>query len=255
MLAWKHFFSIQDCSPMWRIFGLKTRNVVGTLHVFFGIASVFCTISGSGLENRKHSRRDPSRWPRGTLYPQKLVPTSPTTGGRSVGVVRSRTQFFFIFSFSDSVYSELHLCLSHKYQPRLSEVPHTYFVICHHSKLSSISTENGANVEDLSHIQWAPLSRLYGVMLNSISNVFTFIAMLQFCRLFSIKSVYKSTRPDQLPLRERLPSKVSLVSREGCADRRLYFTAKCKVRNQPMCAIENCNVLPYRQNSQFNFSN
>jgi hypothetical protein len=29
---------------------------------------------------------------RGTLYPQKLTITSPTSGGRSVGIVRSRTQ-------------------------------------------------------------------------------------------------------------------------------------------------------------------
>jgi hypothetical protein len=36
--------------------------------------------------------RDPSRWPRGTLYPQKLALSSPTSGGRSVGIVRSRTQ-------------------------------------------------------------------------------------------------------------------------------------------------------------------
>jgi hypothetical protein len=28
--------------------------------------------SGSCLENREHGRRDPSRWPRGTLYPQKV---------------------------------------------------------------------------------------------------------------------------------------------------------------------------------------
>jgi hypothetical protein len=39
---------------------------------------------------------------RGTLYPQKLAITSPTSGGRSVGIVRSRTQavefsFFFIY--------------------------------------------------------------------------------------------------------------------------------------------------------------
>jgi hypothetical protein len=33
-----------------------------------------------------------SRWPRGTLYPQKLALTSPTSGGSSVGIVRSRTQ-------------------------------------------------------------------------------------------------------------------------------------------------------------------
>jgi hypothetical protein len=44
--------------------------------------------SGSGLEIRENGRRDPSRRLRGTLYPQKLVPNSPTSGGRSVGVIR-----------------------------------------------------------------------------------------------------------------------------------------------------------------------
>jgi hypothetical protein len=47
--------------------------------------------SGYGLEIREYGRMDPSRWPRGTLYPQKLVLTSPTSGGPSVGIVRSRT--------------------------------------------------------------------------------------------------------------------------------------------------------------------
>jgi hypothetical protein len=54
---------------------------------------------GSCLENREYGRMDPSSWPRGTLYPQKLAMTSPTSGGRSVGVVRSRTQTME-FSFS-----------------------------------------------------------------------------------------------------------------------------------------------------------
>jgi hypothetical protein len=48
--------------------------------------------SGSGLEIRDYGLRDPSRWLRGTLYPQNLVLTSPTSGGRSVGVVSSRTK-------------------------------------------------------------------------------------------------------------------------------------------------------------------
>jgi ribosomal protein L37E len=55
--------------------------------------------SGSCLENREYGRRDPSRWPRGTLYPQKLSITSPTSGGRSVGIVRSRTQTMEVFLF------------------------------------------------------------------------------------------------------------------------------------------------------------
>jgi hypothetical protein len=48
--------------------------------------------SGSGLEIREYGRRDPSRRPRGTLYSQKVELTSRTSGGRSVGIVRSRTQ-------------------------------------------------------------------------------------------------------------------------------------------------------------------
>jgi hypothetical protein len=48
--------------------------------------------SGSGQENRINGRGDPLRWPRDTLYPQKLSLTSPTSGGRSVGIVRLRTK-------------------------------------------------------------------------------------------------------------------------------------------------------------------
>jgi hypothetical protein len=48
--------------------------------------------SASGLENPEYDRGDPLRWPRDILYPQKLVLTSPTSGRRSVGIVRSRTQ-------------------------------------------------------------------------------------------------------------------------------------------------------------------
>jgi hypothetical protein len=45
--------------------------------------------NGSGLEIREYGLRDPSRWPRGILYPHKLALTSPTSGGLSVGIVRS----------------------------------------------------------------------------------------------------------------------------------------------------------------------
>jgi hypothetical protein len=57
--------------------------------------------SGSGLENLvEYGRRYPSRWPRNTLYPQKLALISPISFGRSVGRVCSRTEatefgFFF----------------------------------------------------------------------------------------------------------------------------------------------------------------
>jgi hypothetical protein len=46
----------------------------------------------SGLGNREYCRRDPSCWPRGTLYQQKLTLTSLTSRCPSVGIVRSRTQ-------------------------------------------------------------------------------------------------------------------------------------------------------------------
>jgi hypothetical protein len=51
-----------------------------------------CHSNKSGLENRKYGRRDPSRWPRDSLYPQKLALTSPTSGSRSSGIVRSLTE-------------------------------------------------------------------------------------------------------------------------------------------------------------------
>jgi hypothetical protein len=53
--------------------------------------------SGSGLENRDYGRRDPPRWPRGTFYHQKLALTSPTSGGRPVGIVRTRTTGHGVF--------------------------------------------------------------------------------------------------------------------------------------------------------------
>jgi hypothetical protein len=48
--------------------------------------------SGSDQENRFNDLGDPLRWPRDTLYRQKLALTSPTSGGRSVGIVRLRTK-------------------------------------------------------------------------------------------------------------------------------------------------------------------
>jgi hypothetical protein len=39
-----------------------------------------------------NGRGNSSRWPRNTLYPQKLALTSPTSGGRSVGIVRLQTK-------------------------------------------------------------------------------------------------------------------------------------------------------------------
>jgi hypothetical protein len=48
--------------------------------------------SCSGLEIREYGRRDLSRWPLGNVCPRKLALSSPTCGGRSVGIVCSGTQ-------------------------------------------------------------------------------------------------------------------------------------------------------------------
>jgi hypothetical protein len=48
--------------------------------------------SGSSLGSREYCRRNSSLWPRNILCQQKLAVTSPTNGGRSVDIVRSRTQ-------------------------------------------------------------------------------------------------------------------------------------------------------------------
>jgi hypothetical protein len=46
-----------------------------------------------------NGRGDPLRSPRDTLYPQKLALTSPTSGGRSVGIVRLRTKSHGVLVF------------------------------------------------------------------------------------------------------------------------------------------------------------
>jgi hypothetical protein len=57
------------------------------------------TSSSSDLENREDSHGDPLCWSSNTLYPQKLALTLPTSGSRSVSIVRlwtKATEFSFI---------------------------------------------------------------------------------------------------------------------------------------------------------------
>jgi hypothetical protein len=76
--------------------------------------------SGFDLESREYGSRDPSRWPRGTLYPQKLALTSKTSGGRYVSTVRSRTQateFFYVVllrhvAFVNLTRASIRICLT-----------------------------------------------------------------------------------------------------------------------------------------------
>jgi hypothetical protein len=63
-----------------------TETFYRRMHRHLKTSSVWCPLSlvstiewllgrksrGSGLENREYGRRDPSRWPRCTLYPQKI---------------------------------------------------------------------------------------------------------------------------------------------------------------------------------------
>jgi hypothetical protein len=77
--------------------GLKQGplSLVSTIEELLGRKS-----SGSGLETREYGRRNPSSWPRGTLYPRKLALISPTSGGGSVGIVRSLTQVTKVLMFT-----------------------------------------------------------------------------------------------------------------------------------------------------------
>jgi hypothetical protein len=73
----------------WEVVGLERGplSLVSTIEELLGRKS-----SDSGLENRDYDRKDPTRSPRGTLCLQKLALISSTSGGHSVGIVRSRTQ-------------------------------------------------------------------------------------------------------------------------------------------------------------------
>jgi hypothetical protein len=80
----------------WEVVGLERGllSLVSTTEELLGRNS-----SGYGLEKLEYGRGDPLRWPRDTLYPQKLELTSPTSGGRSVGIVRLRPkakEFVFV---------------------------------------------------------------------------------------------------------------------------------------------------------------
>jgi hypothetical protein len=56
------------------------------------IVIIYTTLGLSVKKTELTAGGNPLRSPRDTLYPQKLALTSPTSGGRSVGVVRLRTK-------------------------------------------------------------------------------------------------------------------------------------------------------------------
>jgi hypothetical protein len=68
-------------------FGTGSTQPLSTTEVLLGRKS-----SGSGLGRREYGRGDSLRRPRDILYPQRLAITSPTSGGRSAGILCSRTK-------------------------------------------------------------------------------------------------------------------------------------------------------------------
>jgi hypothetical protein len=82
-------FDSRRYQAFWEIIGLERGplSLVSTIEELLGRNN-----SGSGLENRESGRGDPLRWPRDTLYQQMLALTSPTYGGRLVGIVRLRAK-------------------------------------------------------------------------------------------------------------------------------------------------------------------
>jgi hypothetical protein len=65
------------------------------------MGSFFKEIAAPVQKTEINGCEDSLRWPRDTLYPLKLGLTSPTSGGRSVGIVRLRTKTTeFIFPYT-----------------------------------------------------------------------------------------------------------------------------------------------------------
>jgi hypothetical protein len=87
----------------WEVVGLEqgSLRLLSTTEELLGINK-----SSSRIEIREYSHGDPLHWPCNTLYPQKLALTSPISGGRSVGIVCSRTKAteFSFFMLSLLIY-------------------------------------------------------------------------------------------------------------------------------------------------------
>jgi hypothetical protein len=90
-----------SCNSTWRTFHHTNKTQYNMKREILKLLTLF--IMRFGHESREDGSGDPSRWPRDTLYQQNLVLTSPTSGGRLVGIVLSRTKatgFIFLLFYS-----------------------------------------------------------------------------------------------------------------------------------------------------------
>jgi hypothetical protein len=89
----------------WEVVGLEwgPLSLVSTIMELLGRNN-----SGPSLESREYGRGHPLRRPRDNLHSQKLAPASPTSGGLSAGIVRSRTKATEFIRFLTTCV-ELHL--------------------------------------------------------------------------------------------------------------------------------------------------
>jgi hypothetical protein len=87
--SWGPGFDSRRYQIFWEVVGLE-RGPLSLVRIIEELLE--WKSSGSSQENRVNDQGDPLRWPRDTLYSQKLALTSPTSGGRSVGIVRLRTK-------------------------------------------------------------------------------------------------------------------------------------------------------------------
>jgi hypothetical protein len=91
-------FDSRHYQIFWEVVGLERSplSLVSTIEKLLVRES-----SGSGLEKREYNHRDPSHWPCGNLYLQKL------SGGRLVVIVRSRTQTIVLLVVHNSPPSDI----------------------------------------------------------------------------------------------------------------------------------------------------
>jgi hypothetical protein len=80
----------------WKVVGLERDpfNLVSIIEELLVRNS-----SGSGLENREYGRRDPSRWPRDMIYPQRFG-TNFADKWRSIGGLSPRNLGFQFYNYS-----------------------------------------------------------------------------------------------------------------------------------------------------------